>query len=1615
MSFIRGWQKPISFFLALFLLLQPLSPTALFALTSGPTQPEVQSFQPVGASDLVDLFSGDFSYNIPLFELPGPNGGYPFNLSYQAGITTDQEASWVGLGWNLQPGAINRQVRGLPDEFNGVDRIETKMSISPNVTVGIGLGGAVELLGADGATLGLRVGFTAYQNTYRGAGYSIDGSLGFSKASTSGATTGIGLDFSLDSNDGVSLSPNLSLGAKNVNFGLGLGYNSREGLTGVAFDAGIDVRWVNRKNRDEGKPGKFAMGGTKLSFTHPSYVPQITTPMYSSSISATLKAGAAWWGIFGAPYVTGFYNEQRLSTDKRWVQAPAFGYLHYQKATGTTSALLDLNREKDGVVTAFSPNLPIPSLTYDIYSVTGQGISGMYRPFRNDFGVARDQEMVSESNGGSGGIDFGPALTHAGANLSINHARSSSGLWSNPMTARASFTNEDIGSAYEPTYFKSHGEPSTEATKRLDDLGGERAVRVKLTGDNASPDATTQIQVSDREPAFEMPTVDKSASRKSRNQAVQRYTNGEIVNGANVLLPHFKVRFLDETGTESEFSRSDLPAHHTAAFTATTTEGLRYNYGIPAYNHKQEELTFSVLKSPSDVNRVSVNPSTTAGIPADDEPNYNIPSSNEKYLRRVKTPPYAHSYLLTSILGPDYVDVTSDGVTPDDLGYWVKFTYQRTATKANHYKWRDPFSRAHLQEGWKSDPRDDKGSFVYGEKEVWYLRQAETKSHIAAFSISQRDDGRGAAQKLQNSDNTGQSVSKLDRITLYTRFAGVATPIKTVRFEYDYSLCANTFNSVSSAANPSRGKLTLKKLWFEYGGSQRGRLNPYVFHYPTGSGNPTYEVLRSDRWGTYKPQNAGVSNFDFPYTMQDPDPARKAELDQNAAAWSLQKIDLPSGGSILIDYEADDYAYVQHKPAMQMIEVVSPEGPASGVYNLADGQLRVKFKLERKILKSSMPNHANEVKKYVDLSTPLYFKFLMALRGPSEGINEYITGYVDIDPNENQMRLEGDGSYFDYGSFLVKSESGRNPFSLRAWQHLRTNQPELANPGGKLQPTNSAADRIKQIQSTGSIFGQVKQMFTGFNAYCDGKGWGRQVAVGKSWIRLKSPDGMKYGGGLRVKQITIKDNWQNDEEGVYGQTYEYTTVRDGATLSSGVASYEPFIGGDENALRYAKRYTESVPLRATNNLFFEYPVNESHYPGAQVGYSRVTVTSLASAALAGKTLVQGQTVFPSGTGVSFGTSGQTIHEFYTARDFPVITDETDKDNRPYRLSVPVPFIGTINISRLTASQGYSIVTNDMHGKPKKVSTYRQTKTGEFESEPISWVKYNYASEARYYQQEKVNILTNLFVDSDDGNVRLLRAEDPPGQTKYTLGQEVDFFMDMRQFEDNAYTGGVRLNVDMLFFFFFTLPAFMPWPSVSKTENQLRTAVTNKVIYKSGILESVEAYDGGSLVKTKNEKWDKQTGAVVLTSVNNNYDAEIFSYNILAYRKYQGMGAAYQNTGLTYTAVNVQAVPNQSGYYQFTTRESLPQGSLFAGDEVLLYANSTAPSPPLARAIYMGDGSGIKQWFSEQALVATSYKVMVVRSGYRNQLSVAAGSISGLEDPSRKGSVVRFSKTISVPK
>lgn len=56
---------------------------------------------------------GDLNLSIPVMIIPGSNGlDFKVNFSYKSGILYHQTASWVGLGWNFDPGSVTRDVQG---------------------------------------------------------------------------------------------------------------------------------------------------------------------------------------------------------------------------------------------------------------------------------------------------------------------------------------------------------------------------------------------------------------------------------------------------------------------------------------------------------------------------------------------------------------------------------------------------------------------------------------------------------------------------------------------------------------------------------------------------------------------------------------------------------------------------------------------------------------------------------------------------------------------------------------------------------------------------------------------------------------------------------------------------------------------------------------------------------------------------------------------------------------------------------------------------------------------------------------------------------------------------------------------------------------------------------------------------------------------------------------------------------------------------------------------------------------------------------------------------------------------------------------------------------------
>ncbi|WP_156907060.1 hypothetical protein [Epilithonimonas caeni] len=83
-----------------------------------PTSPEVAKFVQYGNVP-VNNFSGNASPSIPIYTIKEGGIEIPINLAYtSSGIRVSDQATWVGLGWELRPeGIITQEVRGRNDEF----------------------------------------------------------------------------------------------------------------------------------------------------------------------------------------------------------------------------------------------------------------------------------------------------------------------------------------------------------------------------------------------------------------------------------------------------------------------------------------------------------------------------------------------------------------------------------------------------------------------------------------------------------------------------------------------------------------------------------------------------------------------------------------------------------------------------------------------------------------------------------------------------------------------------------------------------------------------------------------------------------------------------------------------------------------------------------------------------------------------------------------------------------------------------------------------------------------------------------------------------------------------------------------------------------------------------------------------------------------------------------------------------------------------------------------------------------------------------------------------------------------------------------------------------------
>ncbi|MCW3104305.1 MAG: hypothetical protein JWO09_2745 [Bacteroidetes bacterium] len=1565
----------VSLLLTVAILAEVTYPTQVFALTGGPGQPEVQSFEPVGTSDMVDLSTGDFNYNIPLLDVEG----YPINIAYHGGITMDQEASWVGLGWNINPGVVNRNMRGLPDDFSG-DVVTKELNIKPNKTWGVGLMLNAEIYGFP-IPVDITQGFN--YNNYTGPSISqgISLSHGIWSKGASGASASLGLNSSSD--DGLTIQPSVSFQRmanketekeSKSSLSIGTSINSRAGMKQFTISASISNPATRKMGSylsgRSGGSGSLQNGTVNVSGTFdlgmPTYTPNITMSMKNHGFSGNFSLGGELYGSTFKVGLSGFFSSQKLA--KTTITNQAYGYMYSQNGESNDNALMDFNREKDGTFTENTAFLPITNFTYDTYSVCGQGVGGSYRPFRSDVGHVFDPAGYTTNDDAALTVEVGlGGWVHFGTNIGVTDVNGRSGKWKDNNNAESSLRYSQFGSNpdYESVYFKEANEKSIDSdTAFYSSAGADRLTMPPL-----------DISGKYEHPLRSMGPI-KRTKRDKRSQ-VFSYLKRLDYNA-------FAVQPVSNT-------YSARPSH-IAEVTTLGTDGTRYVYGIAAYNTTQKEVTFSVgstnpLSVSSNLNSNSYKEATEGliGYYADVDNTKNNTRGVDNYFSATTTPAYAHSYLLTSVLSADYIDADNvRGPSDNDYGSYTRFVYKKPP--GPNYKWRVPYEyeKATYTEGLKSDLQDDKANYIYGEKELWYLDSVVTKNYVAVFYKSNRQDGLGVKGENGGYDaSDSKRMQRLDSIALFSKQdlrinGSSALPVKCVHFEYSYELCGNIPN-VSVTRSASAGKLTLKKIYFSYQNSNKARLTPYIFDYHENNPaeNPQYNIKAYDRWGNYKPNNAsrlGVSGpsdiatyvgvahplppAEFPYVEQD------TTANTYAAVWSLKEIQLPSGGKIKITYEADDYAYVQNQPAMQMFRIANYGNDPSDATNYIDissGNGKFYFKLQEGV---------SDIGKYIIGITDLYFRCLTKIRDVG-GYNhlEYVSGYGT---------LGGFGTEGAYGWIRLRDINLRdddlgtdvNPVVKTAIQFSRLYMPKKVWTKDITTSYSQATNTENSSGLSASILNalvnsdftkNIKDAITGpdeilyITTALGGYEVGRSIVPQKSWIRLNNPNSHKYGGGARVKKIEMSDEWGkmtgNDPETAnYGQEYTYT-LPNGS--SSGVASYEPLPGGDENPYRQPV-YT-TVKKRATpdERSYQELPIGECFYPSPNVCYSMVTVKNLQR------------------DNVTRHATGKVVHEFYTAKDFPTITSRTNlvhkrgKDS-PFSLFSMLKF----NVrDYLTAAQGFMIEQNDMHGKPKSQKVYQEGL-----STPISSIEYKYKMES--YSGGANKLSNKCTVIEKNGNVSVKR-----------IGEFFDMVADFREDKTTTNSAKIQLNLDVIPGGPIPISVPMPWPSISNEKTRFRSATTTKVIQRFGILEETVATDLGSVVATKNLAYDGETGEVLLTATTTNYNDVVYNLRYPAWWYYESMGPAYQNIGF-----EIGAVFNLSGVCSSGTSNL---ASYFReGDEVSLSSN-IGNIMGWVTAVTSNSVTVVKK---DGTPVSGAYRMKVLRSGQRNMTTVDMATLTTLTNP-----------------
>ncbi len=364
------WRKIIAITLANFLFVQLFAGTA-YALGEGPAQPEATQFEPVDTTDLVNLSTGDFVYNLPLMEVPGPEAGYPISLSYHSGVSTNQEATWVGLGWSLNPGAINRTVAGYPDDYKG-DKVEThywaktKRGWGAQIALGwgpVGMSMNFDNHGGFGANATLGQQLTPFVDAGLSAGTNgISANVGASQKITPFAGGSIGLSAGTQ-----GISAHMGIGAQSKGGWAATSSSVSFGTNGVRFSQSISgLRGLAGFGLSSGGGGaNYSIGGIGISSMSMSNGGKVSM----AGLTILIPLPGDFWASLG-------FSVWKWRLNETFVE-DGYGYIH--------QAFYHAD-EDDEDSKKFERHVQDKYLysSQDFYSIAAQGANGSFMPFAKD-------------------------------------------------------------------------------------------------------------------------------------------------------------------------------------------------------------------------------------------------------------------------------------------------------------------------------------------------------------------------------------------------------------------------------------------------------------------------------------------------------------------------------------------------------------------------------------------------------------------------------------------------------------------------------------------------------------------------------------------------------------------------------------------------------------------------------------------------------------------------------------------------------------------------------------------------------------------------------------------------------------------------------------------------------------------------------------------------------------------------------------------------------------------------------------------------------------------------------------------------------------------------------